>query len=180
MSNPMDVDAIASPTSDISVTDAEYWPWQKLSASQSVDLCVQRILTALATLPEVQTSPERFKFFLGIEWEVVSFNSKIYEACLSLRMCLQHQVSSAIGVAAIQNNAITIPDLVKKAFEMVKPDDRQELKSLQELYDFAVSHGGLPEVVDPKGWEEEWWNDLQRASFPCYDVSPLCYPFYGI
>ena len=90
MSNPMDVDAIPSPTSDILVTDAEYWPWQKLFASQSVKLCVQRILTALATLPQVKTSPERFKFFLGIEWEVVSFNSKIYEACLSLGMCLQH------------------------------------------------------------------------------------------
>ena len=63
---------------------------------------------------------------------------------------------------------------------MVKPDDRQELKSLQELYDFAVSHGGLPEVVDPKGWEEEWWKDFQRAFFPSYDVSPLYYPFYGI
>ena len=93
---------------------------------------------------------------------------------------MQHQVSSAIGVAAIQNNAITIPDLVKKAFEMVRPEDRQESESLQELYDFAVNHGGLPEVVDPKGWEEEWWNDLQRASFPSYDVSPLYCPFYGI
>jgi len=47
----------------------------------------------------------------------VSFNSKIYEACLSLGMCLQHQVSLAIGVAAIQNNAMTIPDLVKKALK---------------------------------------------------------------
>ena len=177
MSNAMDVDAILSPTfSDISVTDAKYWPWQKVSGSHSIDLCVRRIQAALATLPMAKTSPEKYKIFLGIEWEVVSVNSKIYGACLWWGMCFQHQVSSAIGVAAIQNTAVTIPHLVKRAFEMVMPDNREELKDLNELYTFAVNNGGLPSVVDTRGWELEWWNNLQKASFPCYDVKSFLIP----
>ena len=65
-------------------------------------------------------------------------------------MYFQHQISSAISVAAIQNSTVTISDFVKKTFKMVRPDDREELKALEELYTFVVNNGELPLVVDLK------------------------------
>jgi hypothetical protein len=65
---------------------------------------------------------------------------------------------------------VEIPDLVKKALEMVMKDDGDQMKSLDELYTFAVKNGGFPSVLDQKDWKEEWWNNLARASFPCADV----------
>ena len=65
-------------------------------------------------------------------------------------MYFQHQVSSAISVAAIRNSTVTISDFVKKSFRMVRPDDRQELKALEELYTFVVNNGELLLVVDLK------------------------------
>jgi hypothetical protein len=77
MSDAMDVDAIPSPvSSNTSLTEDIYWPWQMSSGSDSVQLCVRRILASLATLPEWTAPHERVKFALGIDWEVVSCNSR--------------------------------------------------------------------------------------------------------
>ena len=54
-------------------------------------------------------------------------------------------MASAIGTAAIQNNAVTIPDLVKKALEMVVEDAGERMKSFNELYGFAVNNGAIME-----------------------------------
>jgi hypothetical protein len=176
MSDAMDVDTIPSPaSSNSSLIEDKYWPWQTSSASDSVQLCVCRILAALATLPEWTAPHDRVKFGLGIDWEVVSWNS-INLWGLFIILCSQRQVASAIGIAAIQNKAVKIPELVKKALEMVMKDDGDRMKSLDELYTFAVDNGGFPSVPDQKEWKKEWWKNLARASFPCATVNCFSLP----
>ena len=68
---------------------------------------------------------------------------------------------------------VTIPYLVEKcaAFLSVNQEDQNE--ALDVLQGMAFKDGMKATNIDQEKWKEEWWNELEAASFPCQDVSSL-------
>ena len=74
-----------------------------------------------------------------------------------------------IGTGAILERPMVIPDLIRKTtklFYIVNPEAR--INSLDGLKATALADGS---TIDHVGWEDEWWNELESATFPQKNVS---------
>jgi hypothetical protein len=64
-----------------------------------------------------------------------------------------------------------VPFLVKGCAAFLMLDDNNQIEALDELKGIAFKDGMKPTDIDQGRWKEEWWNELEAASFPCQDVS---------
>jgi hypothetical protein len=67
---------------------------------------------------------------------------------------------------------IVIPNLIRKTAELlliVNPEAK--MNGLDELKAMALADGSGGNTIDQGGWKDEWWNELEAAIFPRWDVS---------
>jgi hypothetical protein len=64
-----------------------------------------------------------------------------------------------------------VPFLVEKCAAFLMLDENNQIEALDELKGMAFKDSMKPTDINQGRWNEEWWNELGAASFPCQDVS---------
>jgi hypothetical protein len=82
------------------------------------------------------------------------------------------KISALIGAMTILEKPIVVLPLLRKCAEILnelKVDER--LNNLDALHSMAFYDGTGPSSIDQGEWQNDWWNELAKASFPHDNVN---------
>jgi hypothetical protein len=148
--------------------------------SSEVHNCLQkwviRMQAALAILPPPEKEALRMAFWAGLQFEVVSFIAGILYHTFT-KYSLQVQITSMIRTAFLKDMQLTIPPLIKKAAAIMDEFHSlpQLILALDELRAVAFPQGHPPPEIHQDRWVEEWWNNLDSATFPAANVNTFSF-----
>jgi hypothetical protein len=70
-------------------------------------------------------------------------------------------------------NPVVIPNLVRKVTELFAIDKEHQIDALDDIKAIAFGDGIIGSSIDQEPWKDQWWHELQTASFPRKTVSQL-------
>lgn len=88
-------------------------------------------------------------------------------------MFLKSYVTSLAGTAAILHRPPVVSNLIRRCAGLFVIDDEDQIEGLDVLRDEAFQNEDKAGDIDQAIYQEEWWNELSTATFPCSDVSHL-------
>lgn len=137
---------------------------------------VIRMQAALAILPPPEKEALRMAFWAGLQCEVASFFTGILYHTFT-KDSIQVQITSMIGNTFLKDIQLTIPPLIRKAAATMDEFHSlpQLIVALDELRAVAFPEGNPPPEIRQDCWVEEWWNNLDSATFPAANVNTFSF-----
>jgi hypothetical protein len=83
------------------------------------------------------------------------------------------EITSIIGTATILETPVVIPNLVRTVTELFAIDKEHQIDALDNIKAIAFGDGISGSSIDQEPWKDQWWHELQTASFPRKTVSQL-------